>query len=57
MAEATKMIGTISEFDPVVESIGAYLERLEMFFDVNAVAENKKVSMLGTLKTILYSVA
>ena len=46
---AAKMIGTITEFDPAVETIGAYLERLEMFFIVNTVANDKKVAMLGTL--------
>ena len=50
MASATSsLIGTISEFNPSVETIGAYLERLEMFFLVNAVDDGKKVAMLGTL--------
>lgn len=46
---ASSVIGTISEFDPSVETIGAYLERLEMFFLVNAIDDGKKVALLGTL--------
>ena len=49
MAATSSIIRTISEFNPTVETISAYLEHLEMFFAVNVIDEGKKVSMLGPL--------
>ena len=39
---ATVTYGTIKEFDPTAETISAYLERLQLYFEANA----KKVSVL-----------
>ena len=39
-------IGQIQEFHPESESITAYLERIELFFDANGVADDKKVPSL-----------
>ena len=41
VAATTKM----DEFQPENESIEAYLERIEIYFDVNGVADDKKVSV------------
>jgi len=49
MAATSSILSTITKFDPTVKTIGAYLERLEMFFEVNAVGKPKKVAMLETL--------
>ena len=35
----------MDEFQPENESIEAYLERIEIYFDVNGVADDKKVSV------------
>ena len=40
---APLVLGNIQEFDPKVVTITTYLERLELYFDVNAVAAEKKV--------------
>ena len=39
----------MQEFEPETESISAYLERLQMFFDANNIADEKKVSVLLTV--------
>ena len=49
MATATVTYGTIKEFDPTVETITAYLERLQLYFAANGVAEEKKVPVLLTV--------
>ena len=41
---ATVTYGTIKEFDPTAETISAYLERLQLYFEANA-----KVSVLLTV--------
>ncbi len=35
--------GRIEEFQPEVESISAYLERVELFFDANDIAAARRV--------------
>ena len=42
-------IGTMQEFSPDSESITAYLERLQLFFDCNGIAERKRVATLLTV--------
>ena len=42
-------IGTMQEFSPDSESITAYLERLQLFFDCNGIAERKRVPTLLTV--------
>ena len=49
VAPATPLIGRIDPFDAGVESITAYLERLQLYFDVNSIPEPKRVSSLLTL--------
>lgn len=55
-------VGCLQEFDPQQEDIASYLERLQLYFDANAVEEAKKVSVLltvigvkayGTLRSLL----
>ena len=43
---STHTIGTIGEFQPENETIAAYLERVALFFEVNSIADEKKVSWL-----------
>ena len=44
---ATRMAsyGKLSEFHPEAESISAYLERVELFFTANSIADDKKVAV------------
>ena len=37
--------GKLSEFHPEAESISAYLERVELFFTANSIADDKKVAV------------
>ena len=39
---ATTLFGTLQEFQPETDSISAYLERAEVFFKTNDIAEEKK---------------
>ncbi|XP_046383928.1 uncharacterized protein K02A2.6-like [Ischnura elegans] len=43
------MIGHVTEFNPAKEEFGAYVERLEQFFIVNDIGEEKKVPLFITL--------
>ena len=38
-------IGKVEEFQPELESIAAYLERMELFFDANNIATGRRVPM------------
>ena len=40
--------GRIECFQPENETIGAYLERVELYFQANDIADGKKVSILLT---------
>ena len=42
----TTTIGKMQEFDPTSDRISTYLERAEMFFQANEIAENKRVAVL-----------
>ena len=46
---ATVTYGMIKEFDPESETISAYLEHLQLYFEANEVANAKKVSVLLTV--------
>ena len=46
---AHHQLGRMQEFEPDTESISAYLERLQMFFEANDIAAEKKVSVLLTV--------
>lgn len=43
---AAYQLGRMQEFEPETESITAYLERLQNFFDANDIADAKKVPVL-----------
>ena len=45
----TAIIGRVQEFVPETEALSAYLERLQLFFDANNIAEDRKVSVLLTV--------
>ena len=45
----TRVMGRIQEFDPQVENITTYLERLQLYFDANGVEANRRVPVLLTL--------
>ena len=42
-------VGKIREFNPQAETFSTYIERLELYFEANGVAEEKKVAMFLTL--------
>ena len=42
-------VGKLGEFDPSVESLSAYLERLDLYFDANEVSDARKVPVLLSL--------
>lgn len=59
---ASRVLGRLEEFDSTQEDISTYLERLQLYFDANGIAEDKKVSVLltvmgpktyGTLRSLL----
>ena len=39
-------IGQVGEFKPEEEKISVYLERIQLFFTVNSIAEEKQVAVL-----------
>ena len=43
------IIGRVQEFIPETKALSAYLERLQLFFDANIIAEDRKVSVLLTV--------
>lgn len=46
---APRVLGRLQEFDPRVDNMSTYLERLELYFDANAVEASRKVSVLLTI--------
>ena len=48
-AVAPRVLGRLQEFDPKVDNISRYLERLELYFEANAVEAGRKVSVLLTV--------
>ena len=46
---APRVLGRLQEFDPRVDNMSTYLERLELYFDANAVEPARKVSVLLTV--------
>ena len=45
---APQVLGRLQEFDPKVDNIYTYLERLELYFEVNTVEADRQVSVLAT---------
>ena len=45
---ATSVIGTLPEFDPEDQDAASYLEKVELFFEANNIAEEKKVPLFLT---------
>ena len=45
---ASSVIGTIPEFNPEEHNIASYLETVELFFEANDIAEEKKVAVFLT---------
>ena len=41
-------LGKLHEFQPDAEELSAYLERVEIYFSANDVADEKKVPVLAT---------
>ena len=46
---ATSFIGTLAEFNPEEQDIASYLEKVELFFIANNIAEEKKVAVFLTV--------
>ncbi len=53
---APRVLGNIQEFDPQVETITTYLERLELYFDANTVAAEKVSALLYGIGPKVYGV-
>ena len=49
MAEASRPIGYIGEYNPQAENVTAYLKRLSLYIDANSIAEERKVPILLTV--------
>ena len=47
---SSSAFGRMKEFTPDTESISAYLERLQLYFDANSIAEDKRVSVFAEAK-------
>ena len=45
---ASSVIGTLLEFNPEKQDIASYLETVELFFEANDIAEEKKVAVFLT---------
>ena len=41
-----QILGQLEAFDPATDTVSAYVERAELFFTVNGIAENKKVPIV-----------
>ena len=46
---AASVIGTLAEFNPEEQDIASYLEKVELFFIANNIAEEKKVAVFLTV--------
>ena len=46
---APRVLGRLQEFDPRVDNMSTYLEKLELYFDANAVEASRKVAVLLTM--------
>ena len=46
---SSSVIGSLEPFDPEIDNWLSYIERLEQFFDVNSIADEKKVATLLTV--------
>ena len=51
---ATITIGKLTEFDPRTDSITAYVERVNLYFQANKAADGKKVAVLLEAKPMHY---
>ena len=49
MAAQPRVLGTLQDFNPQSDNISTYLERLELYFDVNGVEADRKVPVLLTV--------
>ena len=49
MTTPSCVLGTVGEFDPKVDSISVYLERLELYFVANEVKDDRKVAVMLTV--------
>ena len=43
---APRVLGRLKEFDPKVENISTYLERVELYFDANAVNQDRQAAVM-----------
>ena len=46
---SSSIIGNLKPFDPEMDNWLAYIERLEQFFAVNSIPDEKKVATLSTV--------
>ena len=43
---APRILGRLTEFNPQSDNISSYLERLELYFEANAIEDARKVPVL-----------
>lgn len=51
---APRVLGRLQEFDPGVDNMSTYLERLELYFEANAVEAPRKVAVLTVIGAKAY---
>ena len=49
MAATSHVLRNLHEFDPKVNNISTYLERLQLYFNLNCVKDKNKVAILLTV--------
>ena len=52
---ATPVLGTLTAFNPDVESIKTYLDRVELYFTANSVAAKKVPALLTAIGPTTYT--
>ena len=49
VSQASCFYGQLNQYEPDLETMSAYLERVEIFFQANSIAENKQVGIFLSL--------
>ena len=52
---ATSTVGSLTEFKPDSERIETYLERVQLFFDMNRIKDDKQITVLLTVIGNIYA--
>ena len=49
VGRSPRVLGSLGEFNPKMENISSYLERLQLYFEANTVEEDRKVAVFLTV--------